>query len=61
MRSFTGFAAVNGLHRERVAQHERDLLGGAEIREPVPGEHARRGHDEVVAVRGDHLEERLRS
>jgi hypothetical protein len=51
---------VDGLHRECVAQHEREAFGGADVREPIPGEHALSRDDEIVAVRGDNLEERLR-
>ena len=54
------FAAVNRLHRERVAQHEGDALGCAPIGEPVPREHALGRHDQIVPVRCDDLEKRLR-
>jgi hypothetical protein len=52
-----GLAAVDGLHGERVAEHEGDALGGAQIGEPVPGEGALGGDDEIVAVRRDEFEE----
>ena len=52
------FAAVDGLHGQRVAEHEGDVLGGAEIRDPVPREHTLGGHDEIVPVRRDDLEKR---
>jgi hypothetical protein len=55
-----GFAAVDGFHRQGVSQHERDPLGGADVREPIPREHAFGRHDQILAVRGDDLEERLR-
>jgi len=55
-----GLAAVHGLHRQGVAEHEGDALSGADIREPVPGEHALGRHDEILAVGGDDLEEGLR-
>ena len=42
-----GFGAVNGLHVEGVAEDEGDAFAGAEVCEPVPGEHALDGHDEV--------------
>ena len=51
---------MDRLHGERVAEHEGDALGSAQIREPVPREHAFGGHNEVVAVRGDRLKERFR-
>jgi len=53
-------AAVNGLHRQRVAEHERDAFGRADIGQPVPREHALGRHDEIRAVRRDDLEERRR-
>ena len=55
-----GFPPVDGLHRQRVAEHERDPVRGADIGEPVPREHALGRDDQVVSVRRDHLEERLR-
>jgi hypothetical protein len=47
-----GFAAVDGFHIEGVPQDEPDAFGGAEIGEPVPGEHALHGGDEPFAVNG---------
>jgi len=52
---------VDGLHRERVAQDERQAFGGADVRDPIPGEHALGRDDEIVAVRGDRREERFGS
>ena len=52
-------AAVNRLHRERLAQDERDVFSGTHIRGPVPREHALGRDDQIVPVRGDDLEERL--
>src|SRR6266705_6455150 len=46
-------------HVEGVAQDERNTLGGAEVGQPVPGEHALGGHHQVVAVRGDDPQEVL--
>ena len=43
-----------------MAQHEGDLFGGADIREPIPREHALRGDDEILPVRGHHVEQGLR-
>jgi len=54
-----GFAAVNGLHVEGMAEDERDVLPGAEIGEPVPAEDALGGDDQVVAVGLDGLEEEI--
>jgi hypothetical protein len=39
-------AAVDGFHVQGVAKHERDVLVGTEIGDPVPGEHAL-GADDV--------------
>ena len=54
-----GLAAVNGFHRERVAQHEGNPFGSAEVCEPVPREHALGRDDQIVSIRDDRLEERL--
>ena len=51
---------MNRLHRERVAQDEDEAFGSAQIREPVPRKHALGRHDQIVPVRRDDLEERLR-
>ena len=56
-----GLAAVDGLHVEDVAQDEGDSLPGAQVGEPVPGEDALDGDDEVLPVGGDRLEEGLRA
>jgi hypothetical protein len=52
-----GLPAMDGLHRERVSEHEYETPGGADIRQPVPREHAFRRHDEIITVRCDDLEE----
>ncbi len=44
-----GFAAVDGLHVEGVSEDELDAFGAAEIGEPVPGEDALDGDDEILA------------
>ena len=54
-----GLPAVDGLHVQSVAKHELDPFPAAEVRQPVPGEHALDGDDEVVAVGRDRLEERF--
>ena len=51
-----GLAAVDGLHVEGVAEHEGDLLAGAEIGQPVPGEHALHADDKFSAVQADGVE-----
>ena len=48
-----GFAAVDGFHVQGVAQDERNLVLLAEVRDPVPGEHALGADDEAVAKRLD--------
>jgi len=50
---------VHGLHGEGMAKHEGDPFSGTHIGEPLPGEHAFGRHDEIVAVRGDGLQEHL--
>lgn len=51
--SVLGLAPRKRLHRERRAQHKGEALaGGTESGEPVPGEEALYGHDEVVTGGG---------
>src|SRR5262245_7587754 len=52
-------AAVDGLHVESVAQHEGNLLLGAQVGEPVPAEQAFDGDDQPVTKRFDGGEERI--
>jgi hypothetical protein len=52
---------MDGLHVERVAEDERDALPPAEVRQPVPGEHALDGDDEIVSVGLHSLNEGLRT
>ena len=54
-----GFAAVDGLHVEGMAEHEGNPLLLTQVSEPVPGKHALGGDDEILAVRRDDLEERF--
>src|SRR5262249_7991104 len=51
------FAAVDGFHVQGMSEDEGDLLLVAEVGEPVPGEQALDGDDEVVAEGGDGLQE----
>lgn len=44
-----GLAAVDGRHVERMAEHEVNLLGGAEVSEPIPARDALHSDDEVAA------------
>jgi hypothetical protein len=46
-------SAVDGLHVEGVPEDEGDPLSRAEISQPVPGEDALGGDDEVVAIGRD--------
>ena len=55
-----GLATVDGFHRQRVAEHERDAFGRADVGHPVPREHALDRHHQSVAVGRDDLEERRR-
>jgi len=52
-----GFAAMDGFHIESVAQDEGNILFTAEIGEPVPGEDAFNGNDNVLSERCDGLQE----
>ena len=54
-----GLGSVNGLHVEGVTEDELDAFLLAEIGEPVPGEHALDGHDEIFAVGSDGSEEEV--
>jgi hypothetical protein len=52
-------SAVNGLHVQGVAQDEGDTLAGAQIGQPVPGEHAFDADHDVLAVRANDGQEVL--
>jgi len=56
-----GLAAMDCFHVEGVPEDKGDVLPSAEVGKPVPGEEAFHGDDDVLAVRGDDLEEGLRS
>jgi hypothetical protein len=49
--------AVDGSHVEGVAEDEGDVFFIAEVSEPIPGEHALDGDDDVFAVGFDGLKE----
>jgi hypothetical protein len=53
-----GLAPVDGLHRQRVTEHEGNRLARAQVGEPVPGEHALAPDDQPLAVGTDGVEER---
>jgi hypothetical protein len=44
-----GFASMDGFHIESVAEDEGDILIGAKIGEPIPGEEAFDANDDVAA------------
>jgi len=48
---------VDGSHVESVAEDEGNIFFIAEVSEPVPGEHAFDGNDDVVSVRSNGFEE----
>ena len=54
-----GFAAVDGLQRESMAEHKRNPVLGTQIGKPVPGKHAFGGQDDLIVVGRNGLEQRL--
>ena len=50
---------VDSSHVEGVAEDEVDVFLIAEISEPVPGEHALDGDDDVITERFDGFEEEI--
>lgn len=52
-------AAVEGAHVERVPEDERDVVVGAQVRQPVPGKGALGGDHHVTAVGLQSTEQRL--
>jgi hypothetical protein len=52
-----GLAAVDRLHEEGVSEDEVDTFRRAKVGDPVPGEHALAGDDEVLAERFEGGEE----
>ena len=54
-----GLSAVDGFHIERVAQDEEDFFSSAEIREPIPGEHAFNRDYDILPVRSNELQESI--
>jgi len=50
-------SAVDGPHVEGVAEDEVDIFFVAEVSDPIPGEHAFDGNDDVFAVWFDSFEE----
>jgi hypothetical protein len=56
-----GLAAVNGLHRARVAQNKGNLFLRAEIGEPIPGEETLDSHHQTLTIGGNGFEKGFRS
>jgi hypothetical protein len=54
-----GFAAMDGLHVQRVTQDEGDAVLGAQIGDPVPAKDALDTDDDVVQEGGDQLKKQL--
>ena len=52
-----GFAAADGLHVQGVPEDEGDVLGLAQVGQPVPAEQALARDDEPVAIGSDRREE----
>ena len=51
-----GLAAVQRLHGEGVSEHKGHMLTGTHVREPLPGEHACDGDDNIVPIGRDGFE-----
>src|SRR5262249_56215850 len=54
-----GLGPVDEFHVQSVAQHEGELLLGAEVGEPVPGVHALDADHDIGPEGGDGFEESL--
>jgi hypothetical protein len=54
-----GLAAMNGFQVEGMTEDKRDPMFSTEISKPVPGKHAFGRQDDLIAVGGDGLEQRL--
>src|SRR6266581_2813018 len=54
-----GLAAVDGFHREGVAQDKRNAFPCAEVGKPVPGADTGDAHDQMLAVGRNSLEKRV--
>ena len=53
------FAAVNGFHVQGMSQDERNVLCLAQVGDPVPGEQALDGNDDIGAIGGERVQEQL--
>ena len=54
-----GLAAMDGLHVEGMTEDKRDPMVSTEVSKPVPGKHAFGRQNDLIAVGGDGLEQRL--
>ena len=52
-----GLPSMKGSHIQRMPQHEVDPFVGAQVGQPVPGEHALDGYYEVLPIGLDHAQE----
>ena len=52
-----GFTAVDGFHVEGMSQDKWNIFLDTEVGDPVPCEHTFRGHDDILPVRFDDLQE----
>ena len=55
------FAAVNRLHVEGMTEDEVDVLVGAQVGQPVPGEHALAADHQAIPVGFDQSQEVFRA
>jgi hypothetical protein len=55
-----GLPSVDRFHVESMTEDEGDLFLQAEISQPVPGEDAFGGNDDVITIGSDDREERIR-
>jgi hypothetical protein len=53
--------AMDRLHVERMAEHRSDPFLGAEVGQPLPGEHTLNGHGEIAPLGRPVIEQRLRA
>jgi len=55
-----GFASVNGSHVQGMTENKSDAFAGADIGQPVPGENAFNGHNDLIPKRSDRFQKRIR-
>jgi hypothetical protein len=54
-------AAMDRLHVQGMTEDEREAFIGAPVSQPVPGEHALDGDDNPQSIRGNDVQEGLRT